>query len=147
MLGTKQDFGNIIQIAEVDDNPKKLLLINWGSEEFPVMVVSYQCSRAERIQVMNCLNDFSHIYAFGKEPMMGTISGVARLEEVSKMYNAYMDRYRIYQNNPLEIKLFGDMVTATAYLTRLDMSVHADNPTLATFNISFIATDKDNQNE
>jgi len=138
------DFLSSIGAFNLGYDLSNLALISVEGDSFPALVQTYQVSRQERVQPVQCFNDVVHIYAFGRTPVTGNISGFALLNNnrLKKLIELYKESYRAYKSTaaPIAIStLYGE--TLKAIVTNFIYAANAERPVLVSFSMDFIGLD------
>ena len=117
-----------------------LILVTVNDTSFPALVKSFRASRSERIQVVPCFNDSTHIYSFGKNPIQGVISGFSLPDKLEAFVNLYKNKLRAYKlksDSLITISNKGDSMKAL--FVDLSYDIDAESPVIASFVMNFIA--------
>lgn len=131
-----------IGFFDLNYDMSNLALVHIDSNNFPALVQSYQVSRGERIQAVQCFNDAIHLYCFGGTPITGNIAGfmLAKNNKLKALIGAYESKYRAYNatEKPFDITtISGETLKGLA--SNLIYAINAERPALINFSFDFYA--------
>jgi hypothetical protein len=106
----------------------------------PAKIQSIHVEKSERVQPINCFNDYVHLYTFGKNVCMISISGFCLANKLRYLIAKYESTYRAYTQKLIRIvstkgEILEGVVTSFSYDT------NADSNSIANFSFTIMKTD------
>ena len=142
-------FGNFLQqVAKVeythDVSNLATIKLDTATDTFPLLIQDFSITSRDRILPVACINDVIHMYSFGKDPDVISISGIGLAKDIATIQKGYTNTYRSFKKKPVRITIGGGGGGTTiviGYMSSITTRISAENSCIAQFSVELIAAD------